>query len=539
MKSCSVLVNSNAGVWLVEMSYSRFYSLVVKECFLLLLLCFGFSQSALSQDQDVFDKTRMHQVEIFTEDSVWFDSLQSYYNAALHGAKHRYTKNTVIIDGVCLQHVGLRFKGKYSNYGFPGKKKPFRLDFNEFLSNQEFQGLKKLNLHNHAGDPSFLREFMAYDLFTHLGIEVPQCSFAELYIDNVYWGCYLIVEEPNKPFLEKHFGNKSGNFIECVQTSPLSYRGEDINLYPEFDLKSGGQNAWDNLLELLQLVSKYYSYDFAHQLSAVFDLDQFYRVLAVDVLINNPDNYAANGRNFYLYDDLEAGKIRWLPWDYNLSFWAKDQEPFQKYGTTQFYQPLIYRIKENSTLSHGYYAAFCRLINEELSGYDFNQKSLEAFDLIKESVVQDSLKFYTIEQFLLNRTEAVTVSMLRNFQPKDIYLPGVASLYESRRFNLKKIIAAQGYDCGNIYKHDTELNCSLLPNPAANFITIYIKDIAAEETGRIDVAIINVSGKIVLTQSNDLSMGSTTIQLSSLPEGVYITRISYQEKNTVLKFIKI
>ncbi len=529
----------------------KFYNTVIYDCFVFLLrsntvkftrtllFVFFIAAAGLLRAVDVFQKDQLHKIEIFTEDQGWFDSLQNFYNAALHEAEHRFTKTSVVIDGHALSHVGLRFKGKYSNYGFPGKKKPFRLDFNEFIPTQEFQGLKKLNLHNHAGDPSFLREYMSYDLFTHLGIAVPQCAFAELYIDNVYWGCYLIVEEPNKPFLERHFGNKSGNFFECVQTTPLSYRGDDVALYPEFQMRAGGQDAWENILQLLHTISKNYDYDFAHQLNAVFDLEGFYRVLAIDVLINNPDNYAANGRNFYLYDDLELGKIRWLPWDYNLSFWAKDQEPLQKYGTTDFYQPLIYRIKENSRLRSDYYATICKLLNEELIDYDFESTSLSAYNLIKQSVTNDSLKFYTTEQFLQNRTEGVTVSMLRNFQPKDIYLPGVAALFEARKNTLKKVVASQGFDCGDIYQQTSELICSVLPNPASDFITVYVNDSTSDLNSVVQVDIINTSGKLLQSSFYDLTMGSANVSLSSLPEGVYIARVSNQEKNTVLKFIKI
>src|SRR6218665_1639078 len=193
---------------------------VSRKTLTMILFVLGVQMHQKISAQQIFS-SQLHEIRITTNSSTWFDTLQEYYNYALNGADQRYIPIEITLDGTTLQNVGFRFKGKYYNYGFPGKKKPFRLDFNEFVKGQDFQGLKKLNLNNLAGDPSFLLEYIAYHMFRYLGIPVPRTSFCKLYINNFYWGCYEIVEEPDKRFLDENFGQHDGNLFEAIKSTEL------------------------------------------------------------------------------------------------------------------------------------------------------------------------------------------------------------------------------------------------------------------------------------------------------------------------------
>ncbi len=56
--------------------------------------------------------------------------------------------------------------------------------------------------------------------------------------------------------------------------------------------------------------------EFEDQIEDVFDLDEYLRILAIDILTNNWDSYIEHGRNWYLYHEPITDKIHWLPWDY-------------------------------------------------------------------------------------------------------------------------------------------------------------------------------------------------------------------------------
>jgi len=500
-----------------------------------LTLVFALFSAVSGNSQKILDRHVLHDIRIEVSQESWFDSLQTYFNQALNGADNRFLPATVITDGDTLYEVGFRFKGKYSNYGFPGNKKPFRLDFNEFIKGQDFQGLKKLNLHNLAGDPSFLREFMAYDLFAYLGIAAPRVSFTRLYINNVYWGCYEIVEEPDKVFLAHNFGNKNGNLFECVKTSTLSWKGELPAAYPELELKTDSSaTAYDNLIEWLDLFNNYYSFNYQQQLSERFDMDSYMRILAADVLINNQDAYWSNGRNYFIYDDLVFGKLRWIPWDYNLSFWDASHAPIPVHSGN-VYQPFIYRIYENDYLRKKYLTQFCKLIENEFNDYPFNERSQEVYALIRPAVEEDSMKFYTTYQFYANRTQPVTVSMLRNNIPTDVYLPGLTDLFAKRRTELRKALFAAGCDCDNIEVSD-ELEGTLFPNPATKSVTIYLEDDIS--SGRMHIRLSDMSGNILFNEYQTASTGSFQCDISGFSNGVYFVKVESQGKSFTRRLIK-
>ena len=94
------------------------------------------------------------------------------------------------IDGVEIDSVGVRIKGLTSVLGmYP----PFKLDFNEYVSGQKFDGLKKLNLNNSFTDGTKQRDRLAYQLYRDAGIPAPRTAYAEVYINDEFIYVYLLV----------------------------------------------------------------------------------------------------------------------------------------------------------------------------------------------------------------------------------------------------------------------------------------------------------------------------------------------------------
>lgn len=495
------------------------------------------SIATLLSAQQVFDKQKLHDIHIYTQRSDWYTVLKDYYNATEDGAPNRFLSTIVIIDGDTLKQTGFRMKGRYSNFGFPGDKKPFRLDFNEYVSGQHYQGLKKLNLHNLAADPSFMREYMAYDLFEYLGVPAPRASFTKLYINDVYWGCYNIVEEPDKVFLENRFGNKNGNLFECIDDTELTFRDFNPESYPELELKTGGYpDNWEKFLTWVQLFNTYQGYDFQQKFSNEFDSDGWLKILAVDVLLNNWDSYMDNGRNFFIYDDIEKGKLTWIPWDYNLSFWNRDNHvvPFDG-SADDGYKPLIARLKDTPYLRDKYLTNFCHLLEYEFRTYPFEERTLVAYNLIKDAVETDTKKFYSNEAFHANRTEPVTVNMLRSNKPTDILMPGLTQLYSIRRKSITNMLFNEGYNCSDMKYESSTLHATLFPNPALNEVTIYFEE---TESKIVDVAMYDYMGNKVYNETTEAVNGSVKVNTSILEQGVYVASAVSNGKRTSIRFLK-
>ncbi|HAA00679.1 MAG TPA: spore coat protein CotH, partial [Flavobacteriales bacterium] len=113
-----------------------------------------------------------------------------------------------------IDSVGVRLRGN-SSYGHPGNKKPIQLDFNEFVSGQKLDGLKKLNLNNSFLDPTQIREKLFLDVLNNMGLPSPRSTYVRVYFNGTYIGLYKGIETVNKEFLDRRFGNSNGNLYRC------------------------------------------------------------------------------------------------------------------------------------------------------------------------------------------------------------------------------------------------------------------------------------------------------------------------------------
>ncbi|PSK93453.1 CotH kinase family protein [Taibaiella chishuiensis] len=504
---------------------------------LLGVLLSGMGSGSGLQAQELFNPGRLHDIRVTIAEPGWYDSLQAFYNAGLKGEEKKVLRSAMVIDGDTLAApVAIRFKGHYSNYGFPGPKKPFRLHFGKFDEQQDYQGIRKLNLHNLAGDPSFMREYIAYGFMRAIGIPASRTAFTRLFINGAYYGCYLVVEEPeDKLFLKQHFGTDKGNLFDAAETTDLAWVDSLPASYPELQLQSKDrEGAWNGLLDWLYLVNKYYRFDFLQKLSDRFATTDYLKVLAADMLLDNWDSYAANGRNFYLYETPEDGRIHWIPWDYNLAFWYKNLPPFPANSKGK-YRPLIWRILDHPYLKQQYLATLCRLIDQEAATYPVEQLTLGAFNLIRDAVESDTLKFYSNEAFRLNRTEMVTVNMLRDSKPKDVALPGITSYFAKRRTDMRKTLAAMGCDCDKAAEAQHQgLTALIYPNPVRTVLHLYVED----EVTTLQARVITAGGSTLSQHNLKLEAGKATIDIHQLPGGIYFLSLYGEGKQRLLRFFK-
>jgi hypothetical protein len=487
--------------------------------------------------QSIFDREKLHSIHLFLSDQNWFDTLQVFYDAGLTGADKKTLPAHIIVDGDTLpSDIGIRFKGHYSNYGFPGKKKPFRLHFGKYEEDQDYQGIKKLNLHNLAGDPSFLREFVAYDFLRSIGIAASRTSFTQLYINDVYFGCYLIVEEPeDKSFLKQNFGTDKGNLFDAAESTDLAWVDSLPASYPQLKLQSKERTgSWDKLIDWLNVFNNYYHLDFQQQLHARFQVDEYLKVLATDMLLDNWDSYASNGRNFYLYDNPETGRIYWVPWDYNLSFWNKNLPPLPKKNDDK-YRPLIWRISNTPFLKEKYFRTLCHLVDYEMNTYPVAANTTAAFELIKNAVEQDTMKFYTNQDFYKNRTEDVTVNMLRDNKPKDITLPGVTSYFAKRRNMMRNTLSSLGCNCDALpEKEEIPLYVNIYPNPVDDWLNIYTEN----RLSTIRLTIVNTAGAILASKELPVTKGYLKCDLHTLSKGIYFLKLDAGSQQKTIRISK-
>ncbi len=154
-----------------------------------------------------------------------------------------------------MASVGVRFKGN-SSFSIPTQKKSFKIDFDEYdedNDDMQFLGLTGLALNNGFKDPSFLREKMFLEFVSQWVPEI-RTVHTRVYVNDVYWGLYIGVEEVDKTFVQSRFGaGEDGNLFKGQASDdgggPGGYLlvwadsdAEQGSLHADFKLGSGGED---------------------------------------------------------------------------------------------------------------------------------------------------------------------------------------------------------------------------------------------------------------------------------------------------------
>jgi hypothetical protein len=269
----------------------------------------------------LFDDSRVHRVDI----SIDTNKLSEIFK---HVFSNSEQEASFVIhyehDSDTVESVGLRIKGATSRFN---PKKSFKIGFNSFVKGQKYQRLEKLNLNANWNDPTQIRTHLAIKLYENAGISVSRSSFTELYINGSYYGLYNMIEQIDDAYVKSRYGSKKGNLYKCLSNADLSYRGDRIKEYtnheknPTYQLKTNKKKAdYSGLLSFLKLLNQNTGSGHKCQLENRFNMDDYLKVAAVDLLIANWDGYIFNRNNYYLYDNPKTGKFEYIPYDFDNTF---------------------------------------------------------------------------------------------------------------------------------------------------------------------------------------------------------------------------
>ncbi|MBN1307698.1 MAG: CotH kinase family protein [Chitinispirillaceae bacterium] len=344
-------------------------------------------------------------------------------------------------DSIVLDSIGLRYKGN-SSYAIASEKKPFKFFFNKYRKNQLFFSLEKLNFSNGVQDPTMMREKMAYDVVGKY-MPAPRASFATLTVeDTLVKAFYTQVEQVDELFLMRHFGSDKNNLYKAGdQGATLAYKSVNQSAYEgDYELKTNEkENVWYGLISMLDKLNNTPEGDFVKEVGACLDLDNCIRYLAFNMVNANFDSYTGSARNYYLYDDGEAGKFKLIPWDVNLSFaaypytWKDNLVGVDAFSPSNIDQrPLEKRILANDSLKRVYAEYMQQMIAGPLSVDSVEALAHRLKSIIDSSVNADVRKFYTYEQFVTN----IDSDLVFKIGPQMTILPGLTSFTMERNEHL-------------------------------------------------------------------------------------------------------
>lgn len=278
----------------------------------------------------IFDQASVGRIDIkLTKaawDQMWIDPIRKVQ-----------VKADAVILGDHLEEVGLSMRGQFSLL-HSGDKKPWKIDTDAYVDNQEFRNLRQLLLLNSIGDPTLLYEKLAYEMMEFAGVSASHASYVEAWFDfsddsqpPIFWGVYLMVERVDNKYIGNRFGQESvgGNLYKAshAQRGPMDliYYGEHIEDYPIQNnqyaygkMNNEEEMDYRDIIELCRVVDGMTftsDEEFMQTLEGVLNVDDFLRYTAVVTILDNRDSYTYTGNNYYLFNNPISERFEWIPWD--------------------------------------------------------------------------------------------------------------------------------------------------------------------------------------------------------------------------------
>ncbi len=432
-----------------------------------------------------------------------------------------------------VKQVGFRLRGNTSR---ASDKKSFRVSFNEFSQGAKYQGVKKLNLNGSHNDPTVIREKLFYHCWSKFGLPERRASFVRVTINNKYYGIYTQMEEFDKDWCERSFGNNGGNLYKCRYPADLQYLGTDPAKYKKIT-HSGTERAYDlktneladdysDLVTLCTELNQPIDSKFEENIHKVLNVNDYLKALALEVMSGHWDDYTYNKNNYFLYKNNKTNKFEFLSYDADNTFgvdwvnqdWAKrDVKKWLPQNAEK--RPLTSKL---------------------LAVNSFNQLYLKYLDSVATYILHpDTIFPYITKIHTLVRPHIASDP----YYPKDWgynlqkFNDGLNKSidghtpYGIRPFISTRIQTMKQQTTANVELPITA-NFQLSPNPVQDILSI-----KSDYQGLISVRVYSISGQLFKVLRLNPSI-SSTISFVDLPKGVYEVLL-FDEKGIQLSNQKI
>ncbi|MDC3305986.1 CotH kinase family protein [Flavobacteriales bacterium] len=402
---------------------------------LLIIAFIGVSLSSFSQD--VFD-VGVRNIEIFFSQTNWDDSLDIYY---ANGLGERLVADSILIDGIADQNVGIKYKGN-SSYNINNTKNPMNIKLDYVNNGQSIDGYNVLKLSNGFRDPSFVREVLTYEMAREY-MPSPKATYAKVTVNGTLIGMYTCVQSIDDDFTNEKFYERKGPFFK-VENTGISVPGcmgqlgilehyPDTNCYQRaYEMES--TNDWTALGNFLDTLNNHFT-----EVENVMDIDRTLWMMAFEnltVSLDGPINSIPH--NFYLFKD-NNGRFSPLLWDMNMAFGTFTNglpNPVQTsdlqeldifHNSTDASNKLTTQVFSSDRYKRMYVAHMRTILNEQFANNNYSTRASALQQLIDTDVNTDPNTFYSYTEFTSNINSSVGVNPII----------GIAELMNARTSHLQ------------------------------------------------------------------------------------------------------
>jgi hypothetical protein len=323
--------------------------------------------------------------------------------------------------------IGIEIRGASSTMF---DKKGFGFETRDSLggnNNVSLLGMPSENdwiLHGPYADKSLLRNFLTYHIGNQLGHYTPKVRFCELFLDEQYWGVYVLMEKIKR----------DNNRVDIANLSPTDTLGDELTggYIFKIDREMGLNHGWyspygygyyayhhpksDDLHPLQKSYIQNHFNTFENLMASTnynnpimgyrswIDVPSFIDYMMIQEITRNIDAYRLSAF-MYKEKDSDGGKIHAGPiWDYNLG-----------YGNTNLCDNGIYHgwaFQYNQSCGSPFPFFWSKLVNDVTFRDDFNCRWQE----LRSNVLHTD----TIHHFIDSMVLILNDAQIRNFEKWDV-----------------------------------------------------------------------------------------------------------------------
>ncbi len=249
----------------------------------------------------VFDTFNVHTIALEMPAADWADVQYNPGAEAWHTATFSW-------DGEVVADVGVRAFGQGS---VVAGKPPLKIDFDRTIDGQEWRGLEQIKLDSSTQDAGFLNEAVGTAVLRAMDLPAARSGWANVTVNGAHVGLFVVLESIDDGFVKRWFGHDDGALYSIGTwrygqgLNPITW-GTVADWY-EPQTSVGGDGS--EIVAAIEVLASGSDAD----VRAAIDVDRFTRIAVARAAIGAIDAFAADGNNFYLYDD--HGVLAPIAWD--------------------------------------------------------------------------------------------------------------------------------------------------------------------------------------------------------------------------------
>ncbi len=209
------------------------------------------------------------------------------------------------------------------------------------------------------------------------GVPASRTSPSRVYFNGKYIGLYTLVEQVDAGFIKDKFSSNKGVLVKKSGLDSIPYK---IKL---------GSGQIDDIVHMNARITSIPVDVLDTEIGQYLDVDRFLSLMAVEVLIQARDDILDADKDYYIYRERTDGALSIIPWDLNICFYLREDQPGYKIIPERNGQIAFKHLLKNEKLRRLYFNKLCQILRNNYT----EERLLTLIDryekLIREAVAED------------------------------------------------------------------------------------------------------------------------------------------------------